>query len=715
MWLGTSELTGLPGLPGSLKGLIKKAQRENWQWRNRQQLGGGKEYHISSLPEETQQYLRQTAENQSLETAKPSPEPIKVEMPAPQPVTEVLVKVPTIKPKNPQKANGSDLRIDTRLEILKILENYCQQHQLKKVNCHHIFANAYNRGEIQVSQTTKQAVPNLSPSSLQRWMKTLEAGSVQALSGNYGNRKGDTKIDGCPKLKDFVLGMLTQYPHCTGKHLLTVLQNRFEAEILPSQRTLERWIKQWRDENQEIFTAVSNPDAWKSKFMTAFGSYSDGVDRLNQLWEMDSTPADVMLADGRYTLIGCIDVFSRRSKLLVVPKSKAVAIATLLRQCLLDWGVPETVKTDNGKDYTANHLQRLFAALDIKQKLCEPFQPWQKPHIERFFRTFAHDLVELLPGFIGHNVAERQELRARESFADRLMTKNQEIVLTMNAKDFQQFCNRWCETVYSHQPHEGLEGSTPFEMFTNWRGNLRRIADERALDILLAEAPGSDGLRVVQKRGIQLEGTYFIAPELEGWIGKTVQVRFDPLDLGKIYVFDGDFNLICVAEDPARTGINRQEVAVKARAMQKERVQEGRKALKKLAKKVQVEEVVEAILDAQEERTNVIPFRPKGEIHDSKGLQIATEVLEALQPKQPQPMSADELAAASAAFNRIEQQPVVIRDGNYFCQMWRNIQQGKEIAADDAEWMLHFIRTPEGKGTLFFLEVSEEQITHALA
>jgi hypothetical protein len=716
MWFRTSELAGLPGLPGSIKGLIKKAQRENWETRDRRAIGGGKEYHISSLPPETQQYLlNRTAETQATKPVEETEaiQPKVIELTT-QPVTETLVQT-SVRPRNPKATGNNDIRIDARLDILRILENFCQQHQLKKVNCHHIFANAYNKGEIQVSTTTKQAIPNLSPSSLQRWVKTLETGSVQALCGNYGNRKGQTKIDVCPKVREFVLGMLTQYPHCTGKHLLTILQSKFEPEILPSQRTLERWIASWREENKEIFTAVSNPDAWKSKYMSAFGSYSDGIDRLNQLWEMDSTPADIMLSDGRYHLIGCIDVYSRRTKLLLVPRSKAVAIATLLRQCLLDWGVPEQVKTDNGKDYTANHLQRLFAALEIKQKFCEPFQPWQKPHIERFFRTFAHDLVELLPGFIGHNVAERQELRARESFAERLMTKNEPIALNMSAADFQNFANRWCDTVYAHQIHEGLEGSTPFEIFTNWRGNIKRIANERALDILLAEAPGSDGLRVVQKRGIQLEGTYFIAPDLEAWIGKTVQVRLDPMDLGKIYVFDGDFNLICIAQDPARTGINRQEVAVKARAMQKERVQEGRQALKKLAKKVQVEDVVEAILDAQEEKTNVVPFPQRGEIHDTKGLQTAAEVVEMLQPKQPKPMTADELAAANAAFSRIEQQPVIIRDGEYFCKLWKEIQQGKSVAADDAKWMLHFMTTPEGRGTLFFLDISEEQISSALA
>jgi hypothetical protein len=72
-----------------------------------------------------------------------------------------------------------------------------------------------------------------------------------------------------------------------------------------------------------------------------------------------------------------------------------------------------------------------------------------------------------------------------------------------------------------------------------------------------------------------------------------VQVLFDPLDLGKIYVFDGDFKLVCVAEDLARTGMNRQEVATRARHLQQQRVQQGKGALTQIARKVNVAEAVE--------------------------------------------------------------------------------------------------------------------------
>jgi len=730
-WFSVGELAGLPGMPSTTRRTKDKAERlaNSSQIRDRKDKGGGKEYHISSLPPETQAHLNQQTEPEQITekgeqgTGNRELTITNYQLPiTSHPIpTETIVNpvIPAPAPQSKQKTayktartDKGEHRLNAKVDILRALTSFCEDNKLQKINCQHIFAVYYAEGKIQVSEETRKTVPSVSPNTLQRWQKTLKTTeNVAALAGNYGNRAGETKIDAFPQVRDFVLGMITQYPHATGKHVLMALQGRFEEEILPSQRTLERWVSKWKDENKELFTAVSNPDAWKNRYMTAFGSYSDDVVRLNQLWEMDSTPADLMLEDGRYHLIGCIDVYTRRMKLLVVPKSRAFAIGTLLRQCLLDWGVPETVKTDNGKDYTANYLQRLFTGLEIRQKLCQPFQPWQKPHVERSFRTFSHDLLELLDGYVGHDVAERQELRARQSFSDRLFTKNEEVSIKMTADEFQAFCDRWTDSIYANRPHDGLNQETPFQMLTSWQGNIKTISDERALDILLAEAPGSNGLRTVQKKGIQLEGTWFIAAELEAWIGQQVQVRFDPLDMGKIYVFDGDFKLICIAEDPARTGINRQEVAILAKHTQRERVQEGKRALKVLSKKVNVNESIENYQQLQEDKVaNVIPFPIKTEEHETADLKSAADVIQALQPKKYSQMTAEELAEADAAMARLQRQPEIVRDGDYFCRLWKEIKAGKPILADDKQWMLHYITTPDGSGALMFLDVSADQV-----
>ena len=55
----------------------------------------------------------------------------------------------------------------------------------------------------------------------------------------------------------------------------------------------------------------------------------------------------MICADGkRYAIVAALDIMSRRGRVLVVPSSWATAIAALLRRCILECGVPETVRTD---------------------------------------------------------------------------------------------------------------------------------------------------------------------------------------------------------------------------------------------------------------------------------------------------------------------------------------------------------------------------------
>lgn len=57
-WYSAAELAGLPGMQGTVQGVNIAAKRGNWRVRPRTGRGGGNEYHISSLPFETQAHLR---------------------------------------------------------------------------------------------------------------------------------------------------------------------------------------------------------------------------------------------------------------------------------------------------------------------------------------------------------------------------------------------------------------------------------------------------------------------------------------------------------------------------------------------------------------------------------------------------------------------------------------------------------------------------------
>jgi putative transposase len=598
---------------------------------------------------------------------------------------------------------GKRQRAEAILNILGALDKFIDLAQLPLSTAINKFCLAYNDGDHQkLDDSTTALFPTIAPGTVTRWRRQLQHEGVRRLGGNYGNRKGASKIEAQPELLKFCLAMVTEFPDANATSMMKGIKARFSKRAIayPSTRALQRWLNGWKAEHKQLLTAIANPDGWKNKYMTAFGSASEGVERLNQLWEADGTPADVMLTDGRYAIIGVIDVYSRRTLLHVVRTQKASAVAAMLRRALLEWGVWETLKTDNGSDYTSHHIRRVVELLHLNQEFSAPFSGWQKPHIERVFRTFAHDLVELLPNYIGHNVAERERIRARQSFAERLFKKDDAPEINMTAAELQAFCDRWVNDVYMHQEHSGLGGMTPFEKASSYTGEVRRIENPRALDILLSETEG-DGVRTVTKKGIRIKPGTFIAPELGEWVGSEVRCLKDATDLGRIYVFTLDNEFICIAEDPSLTGVSRQEVSAVARARQKVRVQEARKKLKQAAREEDVKEIATEIQDYKaERRKSLTQFPHKGVAHTSAGLTAAEQAVAMLdaskQPKEQPPVDAAALAEVQQLLRdeQVEREPEEKR-----FRRWWDLQQRKAAGGEtnefDAAWLKSYEQTEE--------------------
>ena len=75
-WFPASELTRLDSMPDTVQGVLLRAKKKGWTSRPRKGRGGGKEFHISSLPPETQRALRQQSpvkELQAVDNAGKTP------------------------------------------------------------------------------------------------------------------------------------------------------------------------------------------------------------------------------------------------------------------------------------------------------------------------------------------------------------------------------------------------------------------------------------------------------------------------------------------------------------------------------------------------------------------------------------------------------------------------------------------------------------------
>ncbi len=323
-----------------------------------------------------------------------------------------------------------------------------------------------------------------------------------------------------------------------------------------------------------------------------------------------------------------MDIYSRRGRFLVADTSRATAIAALVRRCILDWGVPEEVRTDEGRDYTSRHVTGVLEDLEIGIDLCLPYHPEQKPFVERLIGTVSRDLLANLPGFTGHSPAQAQALRSRKSFAARRGQDAAKVLeSSLQPEGLQARLDAWCDDLYGRRPHGGLDGQSPFERSTAWTGPVRRIHDERALDALLAPPASGKGRRVVGKKGLRVDGGVYIAAELGAvGVGEVVRVRLDPTDRGRIHVYTMDWTFVCVAEDPLRTGIDRAEVAARAKALAREKDRTARGWAQDLIRRHRPEAAMDEVLALAGKRAGKVVALPRpAQTHDTPALAAAAE------------------------------------------------------------------------------------------
>jgi IS30 family transposase len=536
-WFLISDLLGLPGIPTSKSGFLRFAKKRNLKKRDYEGNGGNSyQYHFDSLPPITQAALTRSQKVQQKNECSNNN------------------FVPIQEQDEPIKATRSDsIKAWAYCEIQRSFQQFwaeCRDCQITKLEAELQFCTLYNQRELTLVDQCYQLVPRLSRATLQRKRQISRQYGIAEM-GREGVRVG--LIDRTPALQEAIETCL-----CAGGtdwkpgQIRLVLQQNYPDLPLPSDSQIRRWVQKFAQGNPAKYKRYQGEKVYKNQSMPAFGLTDLNLNRPNQLWELDSSPTDITLQyidtltgevkKKRHSLVAAIDVFSRRCKLLVVPTSKASAIKLLLRNAIADWGIPEGIKIDNGKDYKSVAVQRFCSDLSIAVDFCEPFSPWQKPHVERFFKTFQHSELELLPGFVGHSVGQREKMRSREGFNETT------IELEMTIEDFQAWCDDWCKKEML-RPHKGLERKAPIEQMQlalSYGWEKRVITDQRKLDLLCLEVDS----RKVQKQGIQLENRYYVASELGAMIGQTVWVRFDPAAPDEIFVYSDEnaSEYFCVAK-----------------------------------------------------------------------------------------------------------------------------------------------------------------------
>jgi putative transposase len=636
IWLTSAELAALqlPGLPSSKRSVNALADRERWaetrHARSRAGRGGGLEYRIDLLPLEARlAYMARCG------------------VAAPAEISEAAADQIAAAPDSSAVPSASAER-DARLAILAAYDTFQRASQLSKTTGVHLFCDLYNSGGCSLPDYAAR-IKRVSPRSLVRWLSARQSGDIDMLAVDRGAaRRGQGLLDAAEggALRATAIGLIAHQPHLSADHVRTILIDKFGSAIthqgravpMPSVRTLQARLQFWREEHAAELLAITNPDAHKSRARVT-GARAHLVTRLNEMWQIDASPVDALCVDGRHTVYVCIDVYSRRIITHVSRTPRADAVALLLRKTLTAWGVPELIKTDNGSDFVARASVRLLSSLGIEVQRSDPYSPEQKGVVERAIGTMQRDLVALLPGFIGHNVTDRRRIEQRRSFAARLgIDDGRAFAVELSGEQLQRDLDAWSTDRYAHRPHGGLSGATPFSVAAAWSLPVRRIQDEAALALLLAPVAGQDGRRTVQKRGIRIEGSYYIAPEILP--GETVFVRMDPADMGRAWVFDAEGEKFRgVAICPELAGVDPAAAVMEARAAQRRLIEERTAPIRAEARKIKPRDMVEAVArQAAKQAGKLVELPRRSDSYSTPALTAAADGVRGRKAPTAQPL-----------------------------------------------------------------------------
>jgi len=648
-WLTAREIAGekLPEMPDTKSGIIRLADRLGWNdhpyARARQGRGGGMEYRYLILPEAAQIAYMQ---RHMLIGGDGPPEPKTADLSG-----EGL-------------SNRARTERDARLAILATYDDFLRGFRAKgraPATALHLFSAKYNNRSLQVASWLREVIPSISPRTIMRWRSAAKKNANKLAVDRSKGRKGSGVLEtaNSGKVQSFILAWLAANPALSAQVIRGYCEDEFGAEItlpsgelkpLPPLRTFQHFIKGLKHSKRVVLTKITDPDKYRSTMKLSGTGTLRHITEPNALWQIDASPVDALCIDGRYSLYACIDIATRRLVITLSKTPRASAVALMIRKATLAWGVPETIKTDNGSDFVAREIERLFGALGIEIDLSDAYSPEQKGHVERVIKTFQHEVGPQLKGYIGHSVAERKAIEGRKSFAQRLGADEKDLFeVSLSADQLQQHIDDWLEYAYHERGHGGLQKRTPNAVAAASISPVRRV-DERALDVLLMPVAGKNGLRKMTKQGIRIGGFHYLAGSIMH--GTDVFVRMDPMDMGKIHVFSADDGrFLDIALCPELADVNPKAYVKAQQQLSAETVRQHEQSIKADIRDLKkgpsgIERTIRLAKHKAAERAanseNVVTLPKRTEEHSTPEIVAALDAAEAAtRTADPKPLDAD--------------------------------------------------------------------------
>lgn len=337
------------------------------------------------------------------------------------------------------------------------------------------------------------------------------------------------------------------------------VENNSEPFKEPSHMTIYREFQAM----SELVKAEKRFGKVYAKTKHGFLGKREKLNRPLQLVEIDHSPLDIILVDDetriplpRGYLTVVIDVYSRYvlgyNITFKSPNYESVMLTLLhaiskknikklfpdidFHNEYLSYGIPEVLVMDRGKEFRSKWLKTALMQLGcIEPDFNIAKSPWQKPHVESFFRTKNTTFDQSLPGTTFSN---NQEAKKR----DHNPQKNAVIGIEAYKKMF----SKWLMDDYHIHVMVGI-GGTPMDVFQQGiklhPPRIKNMAEVKMALFPFVTRIIDRGVISTWNLKYRSMDLYDLEEHVESSGSKRrVMAKYDPDDISHIYVWDERIN-----------------------------------------------------------------------------------------------------------------------------------------------------------------------------
>lgn len=551
-WFSMKELADhqLPELPTTVQGLLKLANRENWESQQRMGKGGGWEYHISNLPSEA----RKALEAQQIEALMPRLHERK----------QVAIKTASAHQKGLTERQRTVA--DARTTVICAVDGLKTNGVTQKAAITALLAQAIS-GQLDVINPVLDAALRLakdprgrskssypSERSLLRWLGT----ETKALAPK-SKREVIIPAWASDFLKCWQRPEKPSIEHAY-RQLTTRYSDADKADDLPSIHQVRRFITKMGNVSKQR----GRMGAREIKNILAFyrRDFADLV--AGEVYSADGHSFD---GEVQHPLHGrafrpevttFIDIATRRAVGVSVDlaESSIAVLDALISSCTQ--AIPSIIYVDNGGGYENALLKDealgVLARLGATMTHSVAYNSQARGAIERVHQTLWVDGAKELPSFVGADMDK--EARHENFKLSRKAIKHGGALPLMGWQDFMDWVNQRVDW-YNARPHSSLP------KITDAQGKRRHMSPDdlwqQHIDNgwepdLLSPSETADVFRPrverkVNRCEIRLMTNIYFSKALTEWHGEQVQVAFDIHDPQEVWVYEPEHGrLICAAE-----------------------------------------------------------------------------------------------------------------------------------------------------------------------